>query len=247
MRILIVKTSSMGDVIHCLPIIADILANFPGALIDWVIEENFVEILSLSPHIHSIIPVAVRRWRKRLFRRQTWSEICAFKKQVQAEHYDVILDVQSLFKSALLATFAHGLRHGQNYKSTREPVAALFYQRTHFIPRNQHAVAQNRALAAAALNYPIPSKLPDYGLSAEALAPHLVPNAGFDLPDQYVIALHATSRDSKLWPMPYWIALGQALKSEGYAMVMPWGNEHEHLRANAIADEVPSSIVLAKL
>src|SRR5450830_1206836 len=180
MRILIVKTSSMGDVIHCLPILADILVNFPDAGIDWVIEESFAEILSLSPHIHQVIPVAVRRWRKHLFRKKTWDEISAFKKQIRAQHYDVILDMQSLFKSALLSTLAKGSRHGQNYKSTREPLAALFYHKTHFVPRNQHAVEQNRALAAKALDYPLPISSPDYGLFAE----HLASDDDIDLPEK---------------------------------------------------------------
>ncbi|HSH98056.1 MAG: lipopolysaccharide heptosyltransferase I [Methylophilaceae bacterium] len=243
MRILIVKTSSMGDVIHCLPIIADILAKFPEAKIDWVIEESFAEILALNPRINAIIPVAIRRWRKRLFSKVTWGEISRFKKQLSIEKYDLILDMQSLLKSALITTFANGVSHGQNYKSTREPLAALFYQRTHFVPRNQHAVEQNRALAAKAVNYTAPVSLPEYGLSAKPLGVE----SGIDLSENYVIAFHATSRDSKLWPVHHWIALGKALNTQGYTLVMPWGNEDERLRANIIAEGVESSIVLPKL
>ncbi|BCM24566.1 lipopolysaccharide heptosyltransferase I [Methyloradius palustris] len=242
MNILIIKTSSMGDAIHCLPIIADIRAKFPDAKIDWVIEESFAEILALNPHINAIIPVAIRRWRKHLFSKSTWREISCFKKQLSAEQYDLILDMQSLLKSALITTFAKGIRHGQNYKTTREPLAALFYHHTHFVPRNQHAVEQNRALAAKTLGYTLPASLPEYGLSARPSDDE----SGIDLPENYVIAFHATSRDSKLWPVDHWIALGKALQAKGFTLVIPWGNEDEHLRANTIAENVASSIVLPK-
>ena len=99
-----------------------------------------------------------------------------------------------------------------------------------------------RALTAKALNYPVPISLPDYGLSAE----HLTVNSGIDLPEKYVLAFHATSRDSKLWPILYWIALGKALETQGYTMVIPWGNEDERIRANKIAESLLASIVLPK-
>lgn len=242
MRILIVKTSSMGDVIHCLPIIADICENFPHAEIDWMIEEGFADIVSLHPHIRLVIPVAIRRWRKQLFRKSTWASLKALRQQLKNQHYDVVLDMQSLFKSALLATLATGIRHGQNYKTTREPLAALFYNKTHVVPRDQHAVEQNRKLASLALGYPTPTTLPDYGLPTG-----LQVNNKIALPENYVIALHATSRDSKLWPVANWIKLGEWLNQQGYTLVLPWANESEYQRALSIAYGLQAAMVLPSL
>ncbi len=239
----------MGDVIHCLPIIADIRAHFPNAVIDWVVEEGFVDILHLHPHINSIIVVAIRRWRKHLFSRKTWHEIAAFKKQLDLQPYDVILDTQSLVKSAVLTTLAHGERHGQSYKSAREAMAAIFYNQRHFVSRNQHAVAMYRQLAANALGYALPHTLPDYGLPTAHIASSMS-NAFADsikLPVHYVMALHATSRDSKLWPVAHWLALGNALNQQGLSLVLPWANEAELARAVAISCHVPSAVVLPKL
>ncbi len=242
MRILIVKTSSMGDVIHCLPIIADIRAHFPHAEIDWMIEEGFANIVALHPHIRQVIPVAIRRWRTQLFRKSTWAALRALKQQLKSQHYDVVLDMQSLFKSALLATLATGIRHGQNYKTTREPLAALFYHKTHVVPRDQHAVEQNRKLASLALGYPLPVTLPDYGLPTG-----LQTNSEITLPDTYVIALHATSRDSKLWPVANWTRLGEWLNQQGYTLVLPWASESEHQRALSIANGLQAATVLPSL
>lgn len=239
----------MGDVIHCLPIIADIHAHFPNAVIDWVVEEGFVDILRLHPYISSIIAVAVRRWRKYLFSRNTWHEIAALKKQLSSQPYDVILDTQSLVKSAVLTTLANGKRHGQNYKSARDAMAAFFYNQRHFVSRNQHALAMYRQLAAHALRYALPHTLPDYGLPTAHIASSMTNDFAnsIKLPVHYVTALHATSRDSKLWPVAYWVALGNALNQQGLSLVLPWANEVELARAEAISCHVPSAVVLPKL
>ena len=249
MRILIIKTSSMGDIIHCLPIIADIRMHFPNAVIDWVVEEGFVDILRLHPHINSIIAVAIRRWRKHLFNRKTWHEIAGFKKLLSLHTYEVILDTQSLVKSAMLTTLAKGKRHGQNFNSAREAVAAIFYNQRHFVPRNQHAVAMYRQLAAHALGYALPHTLPDYGLPTAHIASIMSSafSESIKLPVHYVMALHATSRDSKLWPVAYWVALGNALNQQSLSLVLPWASESELARAEAISCHVPSAVVLPKL
>ena len=230
----------MGDIIHCLPIIADIRAHFPDAKINWLVEEGFADIVKLHPYIHRVIPVAIRRWRMRLFNKKTWCEFASFKRDLTTQHYDVILDAQSLVKSAMLATLAKGTRHGQNYRCTREPLAALFYHRTYMVTRQQHAVEQNRALAAQVFGYANPTSAPDYGLSFEHK------NCQIELPAKFIMAFHATSRDSKLWPNTHWIKLGQQLNRQGFAMVLPWGNEAEFTRAQSIATQVPNAQILPK-
>lgn len=240
-RLLIVKTSSLGDVIHNLPILADIRAHYPDMQCDWVVEESFADIPALHPAVATVIPVAIRRWRRSLFAPATWHEIAAFGKRLRERHYDFILDAQGLLKSAVIARAAHGIRHGQDRRSAREPLAALFYRHPHPVPRGQHAVARNRQLAALALGYPMPDSPPDYGIHA---TPITLP---IHLPSPYVVGLHATSRDSKLWPVENWVALGRALSAQGTHLLLPWGNENERLRAQCIASEVAQAIVLPRL
>jgi heptosyltransferase I len=240
-RLLIVKTSSLGDVIHNLPVIADIRAHVPDIVIDWVVEENFADIPALHPAVSNVIPVAVRRWRKKLFTRNTWHEISVFRKRLAEHRYDWVLDTQGLLKSALITAFAHGEKHGHDRGSAREPLASLFYGHRHAVARGQHAVTRNRQLAALALGYAMPETLPDYGIGPSAESR----SAG--LPKRYIVGLHATSRDSKLWPMERWITLGKHLSDRGLSLLLPWGNEDERTRAAKIAASVANAIVLPRL
>ncbi|HSH72213.1 MAG TPA: lipopolysaccharide heptosyltransferase I [Methylophilaceae bacterium] len=244
-RILLVKTSSMGDVIHNLPVIADIRAHHPKAIFDWVVEENFSDIPALHPDVNLVIPVAIRRWRRHLLAKATWQEMKAFKSQLGVQSYDFILDTQGLIKSAIISKLAKGSRHGQNKQSAREPLAARFYQHQHDSARNQHAVSRNRELAALALAYPVPTNLPDYGLPAAELAASTQTN--MTLPQDYVMGLHATSRDSKLWPIAHWVTLGQYLSQQELTLLLPWATEAELDRAKAIAQKVPKAMILPKL
>lgn len=244
-QILLVKTSSMGDVIHNLPIVADIRAHYPTATFDWMVEESFAEIPALHPDIRKIIPVAVRRWRKSICNQNTWHEIRHLKNVLSNTHYDAIIDTQGLIKSAVLAKLAHGEIHGMNYASAREPVASFFYQHRYAVARNQHAVERNRALAALAMNYPIPKYAPNYGL--DALAQRVKPAATLELPLQYVVFLHGTSRDSKLWPTSHWIALAKHLQQFNLHALLPWSNPAEQSRAKEIAAQTSNALVLPKL
>jgi heptosyltransferase I len=241
-RILIVKTSSMGDVIHNLPVISDIHAHVPNAVIDWVVEESFQDIPAMHPGVTRVIPVAVRRWRKHLLRNKTWQEIGDVRRLLQKDRYDLIIDTQGLLKSAVISHLAEGKRHGYNHCSARERIAAFFYKHTHGVDRRLHAVIRNRALAAEALGYPPPITAPDYGIANGMQA-----TPAFTGGQSYVVGLHATSRDSKLWPEANWIALGQALASQHMMLVLPWGNVTEEARAKRIAAQVPGSLVLPRL
>ena len=240
-RLLIVKTSSLGDVVHNLPIVNDILTYQPDMVIDWVVEEAFADIPALHPAVDRVIPVAIRRWRKALFQRSTWQEIGAMRAQIKQSDYDFVLDTQGLLKSAVLCRMAAGIRHGQDRQSAREPLAACFYDFKHPIATGQHAVVRNRQLAAAALGYPIPTTAPDYGIQA----PVVTHSTSGGKP--YVVGLHATSRDSKLWPVDRWIWLGRHLASLDLALLLPWGSEAEHLRAQQIAEAVPHAAVLPRM
>jgi heptosyltransferase-1 len=240
LKLLIVKTSSLGDVIHSLPIIADIRAHHPNIEIDWLVEASFADIPKLHPAVNQVIPVAVRRWRKALFCRQTWQEIGAVKQKLAQQRYDIILDTQGLLKSGLMTYFSNGQKHGYDSSSAREPLASFFYDTTHQVSRAQHAVARNRTLAALAFSYPIPDNRPDYGIHAPAETNPI-------LNEPYVVGLHGTSRDSKLWPTEHWIDLGQALALQRLNLVLPWASEAELQRAQHIASALKNAAVLPKL
>ncbi|MBL8485460.1 MAG: lipopolysaccharide heptosyltransferase I [Rhodocyclaceae bacterium] len=225
--ILLVKTSSLGDVVHNLPVVSDIHARFPRARVDWVVEESFAELPRLHPGVSTIIPVAIRRWRRQLLHRATWREIGAFRRALGANQYDYVVDTQGLLKSACITWQAHGLRCGYSAEAAREPLAARFYDRGYAIPRNLHAVERNRWLAAAALEYP-PDLPLRYGIAAPAR-----PDA-----EPYCVLLTATSRADKNWPDVQWLALGQLLNLRGYACVLPAGSKVERARAERLAQNM---------
>src|SRR5262245_16707827 len=163
--ILFVKTSSLGDVVHNCPAVSDVARAFPDARIDWVVEEPFAGVAAMHRSVRRVIPVAVRRWRKSLWRPSIWSEIGVWRRDLRAERYDAVVDTQSLLKSALIAKSALGMRHGLDRASARELLAPMFYDVRHAVARGQHAVERNRQLAAAALGYKL-EKSVDYGLRA---------------------------------------------------------------------------------
>jgi len=228
MKILLVKTSSLGDVVHNLPVVSDIHARFPQARIDWVVEEGFADIPRLHPAVGGVIPVAVRRWRRALLTSATWRELRAWRGAVRAEDYDLVLDTQGLIKSALLARQARGRHAGYAAEAAREPLAARCYDAAYVIPKNLHAVERNRWLAAAALGYE-PNLPLDYGIAAAPLAAPWLPAA------PCCVLLTASSRTDKLWPEADWLALAAALNARGLACVLPGGSDEERARAARLA------------
>lgn len=233
-KIVLIKTSSLGDVLHNLPVVTDICKHFPDANIDWVVEESFASLPALHPKVQSVIPVAMRRWR-----RSWWAsrgEIQTVCRTLRERHYDLALDTQGLLKSALITRCANKLRCGFDWKSAREPVASLFYDRTFFVPKGQHAVERNRQLAGLALGY-TPAGAPEYGIQAPASELPWLPRSS-----PYVVLLHATSRDDKLWDEPNWIELGRLLAAQAMQLVLPWGSAKEKVRSERLAAAIPNAI-----
>ncbi|CAG4884700.1 Lipopolysaccharide heptosyltransferase 1 [Georgfuchsia toluolica] len=235
MHALLVKTSSLGDVVHNLPVVTDIQRHYPGAVIDWVVEEAFADIPRLHPGVHRVIPVALRRWRKRLFTAATWREMAAFRRGLRHDAYDVVLDTQGLIKSALIARqaqlAAHGRRLGFDAATAREPLAARFYDAGFMIAKNAHAIGRNRRLAAAAFDYTLNTPL-DYGIAAPPLATSWLPAR------PYAVLLTGTSRADKLWPESYWVALAKALN---VSVILPAGSAAERERAQRLAAQMPGA------
>lgn len=255
-KILLVKTSSLGDVIHNLPVVGDIRGEFPGAVIDWAVEEAFADIPALHPGVRQVIPVAVRRWRKGLLDAGTWREIGALRRRLRAEPYDFVLDTQGLIKSAAIARLARGRCCGYGWASAREPAASLLYGATRPVQKDLHAVTRNRLLAARCLGYEVPEGL-DYGIRVpEPPLPNPPPQGGErNLADRpqwwparpYIVLLHATSRDDKLWPEASWAALGRDISRLGRVCVLPWGGPEEAARSRRLAGLIADAVVPPRL
>jgi len=244
MRVLIVKISSMGDILHTLPALTDAMHAIPGIRFDWAVEENFAQIPTWHPAVELVIPVAIRRWRKNWFGIIARQERCDFKNFLRRRPYDLVIDAQGLIKSAALVTrIARGEKHGLDSKSAREPLASWFYDKRHAIDRKMHAVEHIRQLFAVSLGYPLPATKGDYAIAShfrEALS---------QLADHtpYLVFLHATTRAEKHWPETHWRELIQLMANKGLKIKLPWGSELEHQRAVRLAENFPFVEVLPKL
>lgn len=238
MRLLIVKTSSLGDVIHALPALTDAQQACPSLVVDWVVEENFAEVPAWHPAVETVIPVAIRRWRKSWFQSLRSGEIAQFRRQLRARKYDWIIDAQGLIKSAMITLQSRGPTVGLDKKSIREPIASLFYQRRLTVSKEQHAVQRVRELLSQALNYSFDRSVIDYGLrlpgqsAARQVDRETRPALMF---------LHGTTWASKHWPVYYWQELARIASGNGYQVLLPWGNLQEQERAEQIAMAAPAS------
>lgn len=255
--ILLVKTSSLGDVVHNLPVVTDVLAAFPGTAVDWVVEEAFAAIPRLHPGVRRVFTCATRRWRRSLLQPATWREIGRLADSLGRERYDAVIDTQGLVKSAWITRMARGPRHGLDWVSAREPLRP-FYDRTHRVPWGRHAVVRNRELAGLVLDY-APAGAPDYGIvapplpaidrNADGMPPGLADGASFSwLPERPVaVLLHGSSAEAKEWPEHQWKKLAAQLTTEGMAAVLPWGDEAARARAHRIAHQLRHVITAPRL
>ncbi len=241
MRVLIIKTSSMGDVIHTLPALTDAGKAIPGISFDWVVEEGFSEVTRWHPLVKKSIPVALRRWRKTIFTKKTRQEWLAFRELLRTTHYDLIIDAQGLLKSAFLALNAKGKSCGFSFHSARDPLAAFFYHQRFSTAKvkEQHAVTRVRDLFSQVLGYTLPMTVPDYGIDRQRFQ-----QAGH--PEKYLVFLHGTTWTTKHWPETYWIELAKLASDHGFLIKLPWGTLSEQERAQRIAATCSSTEVLPR-
>jgi heptosyltransferase-1 len=236
-KILIVRVSSLGDVVHNMPVIADIKRHHPTVQIDWLVEESFVELVQLVHGVRRAIPFSLRRWRKTLGSPATWREIRAFRRSLASEHYDLVIDCQGLVKSAWVASWARGplvgLANRTDGAGFEWPTRFFYRKRVHIEPRT-HVVERSRQLVAAALGHPAPAAAIDFGLD-DRRAALAISATGLNLPVPYVVFAHATSRADKQWPEPNWVEVGQALVRRGASIVLPWGNDAERETSERLA------------
>ncbi len=239
MRVLVVKTSSLGDVIHTLPALTDAAAALPGIRFDWAVEQAFAEIPAWHPAVERVIPVAIRRWRRSPWSRVTRREWGECRKTLRSIHYDAVIDAQGLIKSALLARKVPAPRYGFDRASAREGLAAMTYRHRIAVPREMHAVERTRMLFAQALGYPQPEGTGDYGVRQRLVGETGVSAPGGTVPGgdaaSRLLFFHGTARDEKLWPEDHWIELATLAGRAGHAVQLPWGNDVERERAGRIA------------
>ena len=247
MKILLVRVSSLGDVLHNLPMVADILAHHPGAQIDWVVEEGYVSLVRLNPHVRRVIPFALRRWRKGLGNPATRLEMKSFWRTLRAERYDYVIDTQGLLKTGIIMACARlapggkkiGMANGGE-DSGYEGASRIFHSRSVWLPPRTHAVARGRLVAADALGYQLDTP-PDFGLPAPGAVTRPVWMPG----EPYAVFFHGTARDAKKWAPANWIAIGQMLAP--MTILLPWGSAAEKAEAEQLAASLPHARVLPKL
>ncbi len=255
-KILLVKLSSLGDLLHNLPIVWDIRARLPHAQIDWVVEEGYVHLLNpLLSHedfrgIDRIIPLGLRRWKKSLFSLHSWRQFFAFKKELQEATYDVIIETQGLLKSALVCALAKkspdavvaGLANATEF-SGYESISRTFYSQSVQVPLRCHAVDRSRFVACAALDWSLidrSEKAQFYPASfIESFSDMII--SGLQKP--YVLFFHSTAREAKRWGNTHWIELGKTLAALGYQIVLPWGSAAERVISQELALQIPGSVV----
>ncbi len=233
MRVLVVKTSSMGDVVHMLSAIREASELKPSMRIDWVCEEAFVDLPRLLSCVDRVIPVAMRRWRRQGLSRATIREVRGFIRTLRENKYDLVIDAQGLLKSAWMTRLARcrsGTRWGYDWASAREPLASLVLDHRVMAPAKWHAIERLRVLVTTALGLSRqgairPIEAPDLPALAEALHPS-------------ILLLHGTSRVEKSWPIDHWITLGKLLAENGYRLLLPWGSETERQQAQVIAQGI---------
>lgn len=238
MKVLIIKTSSLGDVIHTLPALTDAAKAIEGVSFDWVVEDTFQDIPRLHSSVDRVVPVSIRRWRK-----NPWAARAAIRasiKTIQQQHYDLVIDAQGLIKSALLTRFANGKRCGLSKTSCREPLAAMAYQQTVDVAKGQHAIVRVRQLFAQLLGYDLIEGELSYGLDKTSF------NAPIGLDKPYLVFLHGTTWESKHWPEAYWKELVLLAMGGGFNVYIPWGNEQEKQRAEMLCQAVSSAHVLPR-
>lgn len=250
LNILIVRVSSLGDVVHNMPVVTDILRHYPDAHIDWVVEEAYTDLVRLNGGVRNVIPFALRRWRKTLLSKDTRSEMRTFYRTLRAEKYDVVLDTQGLLKTGVVMGLARVANHGKRVglaNSTEgsgyEAASRIFHTMSVPVGRRTHAVLRGRLVAAAALGYPVDDPA-DFGLRApayQASTPDWLPE------QPYAVFFHATAREAKQWAAANWVQIGHMLAARGMPVLLAWGNDRERQAANLLAEQMPKARVLPKL
>jgi heptosyltransferase-1 len=239
-RVLLVKMSSLGDVVHALAAVTEAKDHCPDLVFDWVVEEAFADIPAMHPAVDRVVPVAFRRLRKKkfaMFRDPEWKR---FTTLLRERDYDLVIDAQGLIKSAWVSRLAKGEVHGFDWRSARESVSSLAYTKKHPVDRSQHAITRLRQLFGQVFDYAPEPEFPGYGLV----------NTGVSVDEgemPYVFFLVGTTWPSKQWPDKYWTQLIGLANKQGYKVLLTAGNFEEMARVRLISDKAENARVLPKM
>lgn len=236
MKVLIIKMTSMGDLIHTFPALTDAGLAKEGIRFDWLVDNAFKEIPKWHPLVDKVIPVSMRKWKKEPLSALKSGAIKDSLKSLRAEKYDLIIDAQGLLKSNILSLLAKGKRCGFDKNSARESWTNFVYHKTASVERQHHAVTRLRQLFAQVLDYPMPDTQPDYSLTPEAISP-----------DNYLVFLPNTTWNTKHYPEKYWHELIKLATDKGLSIQIPWGSPHEKDRAERLAKDNNAVTVLPRL
>jgi len=230
MKVLIVRLSSMGDVVQTLPAIEDAARAIPGISFDWVVEEEFADIPHWHPRVDRVISASLRRWKKEAASALRGNEMGRLLKTIRAEKYDAVVDLQGEMKSAMLTRLARGRRIGYDSRSVHEWGAQAAYRRRIRVAKGQHSITRMRNLMAMSLGYEPPATPVEYGVDRS-----LLPLVPIDLPERFLVFVHSTSWSSKNWHESSWRKLAELAFSSGFDVVLPWGSQAERERSHRIA------------
>ena len=239
MKALIIKTSSLGDVVHTLPAVTEAKKQRPEIQFDWVVEEAFAEIPSWHPAVDQVIAFGGRRWRKEVGKFCS-GEGLEFLRALRHRNYDAVIDAQGLMKSALITRLARGARWGLDRNSARESTAALVYNNRVEVPKKLHAVQRTQQLFAASLDYNCDYGHEDYGI-VQPEPPSILTEG------KYIVFLHGTTWASKHWPKIYWKELLEQVVNSGRSVYLPWLTDEEKRFAEQLSGSIDDAHVLPKL
>lgn len=250
-RIAIIKLSSLGDVVHALPVARALRRALPDAHLTWVVEAREYAVLRDHPDLDAVVPVDTRLWRRLIWRpagaRQVLGKLGRLRERIRRASFDVALDLQGLLKSGFLTAYTGApVRIGFSAGFCRERWNALFTNRHVTPPASaRHVVEQYLALLAplgiepgpAEFRVPVPA-------AAERRMEEFLLKEGVKPGDRLVAINPGAGRQEKRWPVARFSALAERLASEAAARVLLlWGPDEAHM-AREIALAVPGTSAL---
>jgi heptosyltransferase-1 len=224
LNILIIRLSSIGDIFHAFTTLSDIRNTYPNASIDWLVDEDFIEIAKLSPLIDNLHSIPIKKWKKEskfkaIIQLKKWTR--DFKIKYNNKKYDYVIDMHGLIKTAILTKCFNGPSYGLNYKSAKEKLwASAFYDHTYYVNRNQVAIKRFRSLVGQILHL-------NYKASFQFVINIKTPM--FNITGPYIMLLHGTSKEIKKWSLQNWAELSiDLLTSTSYKIAITYSNNSEH-------------------
>ncbi|HXV65080.1 MAG TPA: lipopolysaccharide heptosyltransferase I [Vicinamibacteria bacterium] len=242
---LVVRLSSLGDLVHTLPAVSALRRGFPDSRIDWLVERRHSEVLRDNPDIDEVIEVDTLAWRRRLLSRRTWSEIRSSVRRIRARRYDAVLDLQGTIKSSVSSFLAKGNRRiGFADDQLKERVAGWLYtERVHPNGNRAHAIDRHLYLLTA-LGIESDRRSFPIAVSEEVESVGRATLSGLGLTD-FVVVNPGGSWTTKRWSPEKFGALAAAIYREWkLPTLITWGPGEQGL-AREVAEASASAAQVA--